>query len=143
MHINHLHHRKLFQHSPWRQSIGQRAQPLFQRHLKTVGKKSHNDMRLDPVITLMVDGTDGQIAFEFFEGLLNLRELDVVFPERSGIFTAEIGAQQVVAFTTADLAELFLVQDEGERLCIDGLMLIRQRDGHQAISTPCLFFGRA
>ena len=43
----------------------------------------------------MVDGTDGQVAFEFLEGLFDFGELEVMFPKFDGVGFREIGAQEV------------------------------------------------
>ena len=66
-------------------------------------------MGLDALISLVVDGTDGQIALQFFERLLDFGELNVVFPQLGGVLSAEVGAQQVAAFTAPDLAQFLAI----------------------------------
>jgi hypothetical protein len=50
---------------------------VFEGYLKTIRHKGDEDVRFDARILLVIDRTDGQIAFEFFEGLLDLGQLDV------------------------------------------------------------------
>jgi hypothetical protein len=45
---------------------------MLEGHLKTIRHKGDEDMRFDARVFLVIDRTDGQIAFEFFEGLLDL-----------------------------------------------------------------------
>jgi len=45
---------------------------------------------------LMVDRADAQLAFQTFEGCLDLGELHVAIPENRGIFGHQVGAQQIV-----------------------------------------------
>ncbi len=51
---------------------------MFEGHLKTIRHKGDKDVRFDTRVLLVIDRTDGQIAFEFFEGLLDLGELEVL-----------------------------------------------------------------
>jgi hypothetical protein len=53
----------------------------------------------------MIDGPDGQIAFESLEGLLDLGELKVILPELDRIGVGEVGPQQVAALATPGKAE--------------------------------------
>ena len=47
-------------------------------------------MGFDAVFELVVDGPDGQVAFEFFEGWFDLGKLEVVFPKFCRIISAKI-----------------------------------------------------
>lgn len=57
-------------------------------------------MRLDAPCQLMVDWTQGQVAFELFEGLFDLGELEVKFPQLGGIGFGQVAAQKVAAFAS-------------------------------------------
>ena len=61
-----------------------------------------------------VDGTIGQVAFEFFECLFNFGELEVVFPKLGRVVPAQVGAKQVAPFAAAGLAQLLSVEAVGE-----------------------------
>jgi len=50
-------------------------------------------MGLDPIICLMIDGTDAQVALELFEGLFHFGQLGIILPEVSRILVGQIGAQ--------------------------------------------------
>jgi hypothetical protein len=38
--------------------------------VQAVGQEGHENMRLNPVLPLMVEGAQGQVAFEVLKGLL-------------------------------------------------------------------------
>ena len=61
--------------------------------MQAIGDEGDKDVRLDSLVGLMKDRADGEIVFEFFEGLLDLREPNVVLPQRGWIFIAQIGSQ--------------------------------------------------
>lgn len=75
-------------------------------------------MGFDAVFELVVDGTNGGVAFEFFEGLFDFGELEVVFPKFSRIAAAQIRAQQITSFTAAGQTQFLAIKVAGER---DGL----------------------
>ncbi len=77
MHIDHLQGRHFFQHGPWRQSGGQRAQPVLERDLQAIGHEGDEDVRLDAGIGLVVNRTDRQVALDLLECLPDFGELDV------------------------------------------------------------------
>ena len=112
---------------------------MFEGYLKTIRHKGDEDVRFDARILLVIDRTDGQIAFEFFEGLLDFGQLDVVLSQVSGMLSCEIGAEQVAPFSTPNYAEFVSVQGEGEGLRGDGLVFCRQMEVDQPISMPGLF----
>ncbi|MDQ3775111.1 MAG: hypothetical protein M3461_12515, partial [Pseudomonadota bacterium] len=99
------------------------------------------DVGCDTRVFLVIDRADGQIALEFFEGLLDLGQLDVVLPQASGRFSREIGAEQVAPFSAPNDAEFVPVQGEGEDLWGDGLVFSRQMEIDQPVSLPGLFLG--
>ena len=41
--------------------------------MQAVGKEGDEDMCLDAVFALMVDGSDGQVSFDVLKGFLDLR----------------------------------------------------------------------
>ena len=114
MHIDHLHRGELLQHRARGQPRSQGLEPLLQGDLQAIGDEGDEDVGLDAIVGLVVDGADRQIAFQLLEGLLDLGELNVVAPQCGGILAGEIGAQQVAAFAPTDLSQLVLVQGEGE-----------------------------
>ena len=114
---------------------------MFQRDLQAVGDKRNEDVCIDTIIALMVDRADGKVVFEFFEGLLDFGQLNVVLPQLGGIFTRESGAQQITACTAPHLAQFGLVQGEGEGARIHRLIGVRQTDAHQAIGSTRFLFG--
>ena len=62
----------------------------------------------------MKDRSHSQITFEIFERFLDLGEQNVKLPELSGIFAAQIGAQQLAAFPLTNLAQFILAQLKGK-----------------------------
>lgn len=60
---------------------------------------SHKNMSFDPVILLMVNRADRQIAFQLLKRLLDFGELDVVPPEVTWIFSRKICSQQIPTLT--------------------------------------------
>ena len=55
--------------------------PLLQGLPQHVGQEADQDVRLNPALLLMPDGTDGKIALVNAEGSFSLGELDLCFPE--------------------------------------------------------------
>jgi hypothetical protein len=60
--------------------------------LQAVGHEAEEDVGCDALFSLVIDRADGEVAFEFFEGLFALGELAVVFPEFDWIAVGELGA---------------------------------------------------
>ena len=71
--VDHLHGGEFFQHGPRSQPAGGLAQPRFERDLEAVGEEANEGVRFDARFELVMKGAQGQIAFEFFEGLLDFR----------------------------------------------------------------------
>ena len=61
-------------------------------------------MGLDAVVELVVDRSDGEIAFQLLEGLLDLGELNVKPPQAGRVIVLQVAAQQVAAFAPPGLA---------------------------------------
>jgi len=99
--VQHLDGGELLKYCAGRQPRRQRAQALFQRDLEAIGEEGHEDVRLNTLVCLMIDGPDGEIALELLEGLLHLGELDVEGPQLRRGLSQEIGAQQILAFVPA------------------------------------------
>ena len=113
MDVEHLHGGKFLKDGPGGEAGGALPEPGFEGDLQGVGKEGDEDVGLDPVVQLMMDGPQGKVAFEFFEGLLDFGELKVVFPKFGRIFFCQVGPQQVTAFATAGFAEFLTVDFVG------------------------------
>ena len=92
MHIEHLDRSELLEDRASRESGSQIAQPARQGDLEAVCQEGDEDMSFDSFLGLMVDRTDGKIAFDGLEGFFNLGELDVKLPQSGGIFLLEVAA---------------------------------------------------
>ena len=68
-------------------------------------------MGFDAVIELMVDRPDRQIALQLLEGLLNLRQLDVITPTETYPLTLD-------EFRNAATGEVIEVAHAGQGFCI-------------------------
>ena len=82
----------------------QGAQALFEGDLEAIGHEGDEDVGLDTMVELVMDRSDGEIAFQFLEGLFDLGELDVEPPQAGRIVLAEVGAQQIAALAPPGLA---------------------------------------
>ena len=109
-HIQHLNRGKFFQHCSRCQSGSERLETMFQRHREAVRQEGNQDVRLHPMLQLMVDRTNPQIALQTFEGRFDLCELHVAVPQDSGIFGYQVRAQQIVAIAQLRFFELGLVE---------------------------------
>src|SRR5271157_2083944 len=141
--VQHLDGGELLKYGAGREPRRQRAQALFQRHLKAIGEEGHEDVRLDALVRLMIDGPDGEIALQLLERLLHFGELDVEGPQLRRGLSYEIGAQQIPAFVSPAGAQARPVQRKGESLRGDGLTGLGQFDGNEARGAARLFLGAA
>ncbi len=73
MHVEHLYGREVLQRAPGRESFGASVESRFGGDLQRVGDDEQK-VGLDSVIELVINGEDGEIVFELFEGLLHLGE---------------------------------------------------------------------
>lgn len=119
--VQHLDGGELFKHGARRQSRRQRAQALLQSYLEAVGEEGHEDVGLDTLLALVIDGPDGEIALQFLERLFHFGELNIESPQFRRRLSCEIGAQQIPAFVTPAGAQALAVQREGEGFRGDGL----------------------
>src|ERR687896_1578253 len=108
---------------------------MLEGHLKTIRHKGDEDVRFDARVLLVVNRADGQVAFELFEGLLDLGQLNIVLPQQRGRFPGEIGTEQVAAFSTPNRSEFVSVQSKRERLRGDRVVFCRQMELNQP-TTP-------
>jgi hypothetical protein len=84
MDVDHLHSGKLLEHRSGSESGGQIAEAAAQGHVQAVGQKRDEDVSFDAPFELVEDRADAQVALEVLEGLLDLNEFDVEFPELPG-----------------------------------------------------------
>ena len=116
---------------------------MLEGHLKTIRHKGDEDVRFDARVLLVVNRADGQVAFELFEGLLDLGQLNIVLPQQSGRFSGEIGTEQVTTFSTPNRSEFVSIQSKREGLRGEGLIFCWQMKVDQPVSMSRLFLGRA
>ncbi len=106
-HIEHLDGRHFGEHLGRGQSRSHRVESTFQGDPQRVSKEADKDVRLDAIISLMMDGADGKVVLDFLEDLLDLSELQVKAPELLGVLGTEGAAQQIAAFAAIGLAVFF------------------------------------
>jgi hypothetical protein len=58
MDVNHLEGGEFLQDGAWREPRREGTQPVPQGDLQTVGEKGHENMRLDAIVALAIDGTE-------------------------------------------------------------------------------------
>lgn len=115
VHVEHLDGGKFLQHGAGREPGRQVAQAPPQGHVQAIGQERNEDVGLDAVLELVVDGAQGQIVFEVFEGRLHFGELDVKLPEFLGAASAgDVAAQEIAALLFAALAQFVFAQGEGK-----------------------------
>ena len=88
---------EFLQHRAWGQSGSVHPQPMLQRHGQTVSQEGNQDVRVHPMLQLMIDRPNAQIALQTFERRFDLRQLHVAIPQHGRIFRHKVGAQQIVA----------------------------------------------
>ena len=112
---------------------------MFEGHLKTIRHKGDEDVRFDARVFRVINWADAQIAFEFFEGLLDLSQLNLVLPQQSGRCSGESGTERVAAFSRPNRSEFVCVQSNREGLKGERVVFCQQMDLNQPISMPGLF----
>jgi hypothetical protein len=70
-------------------------------NLQAVGTEGNEDVGLDALLALIVNGADRQVAFDVFERFFDLGELGVEFPKFYRHLFAQIDRQEVTAFAPA------------------------------------------
>src|SRR6202790_1901439 len=107
-------------HLPLADGLNCRTFPLLssvtvapaQSDMKTVGQKGDEDVCLDAMGKLMKNGANPYISLQIFEGLLDFRELGVIFPKRSWGLLSKVAPQQVLALAPVGFAKLGPVNSE-------------------------------
>ena len=61
--------------------------------MQTIGEERNQYMCVGTVLELMIDGPDGEFAFQTAKHALDLCELDIARPQHCWIFRDEIAAQ--------------------------------------------------
>ena len=67
VHVDHLHGGELLQGSARAEAWGICVQLPAEGDMQAIGEEGDEDVRLDALLMLVVDGADGQIAFEMPE----------------------------------------------------------------------------
>jgi hypothetical protein len=111
---------------------------LFEGDLKALGHKGNKDVCFNARLLRVINRPDRQVAFELFEALFDLGQLDGVLPQFSRVFSTEIGAQQVMPFAPTRHAEFWPIQGKGEALRRDRLVFFRDVDVDQRIGVLAL-----
>src|SRR6266849_5659502 len=114
MNVDHLDGGKFFERAARSQSGRQGIQTTGQGDLHAVGQKGDEDVGLDPLLVLMEDRTNREIALEIAERLFDGNELRVVLPELGGIIVGKIGAQQISAFAPPCRSQFLAIEREAE-----------------------------
>ena len=113
-HIEHLDLAHPLQHAAGTQAGGGLVVVLFKGDVQAVGKEADEDMGFDPVVILMEDGTQSEIAFERAEAFLDAHEVHVVAPQFGRVFSGEVTAKQILAFVAACVLEFLAIQPDAE-----------------------------
>ena len=80
MEIDHLDSGELFQGAAGGQSWGEGMEASCQGDLQAIGQEGDEDMSFYPLLVLMEDRADGEVALEGLEGLFDGDELNVILP---------------------------------------------------------------
>src|ERR1700680_4671695 len=97
---------------------------MLQRHLQTVSEKGDQNVRVDAMLQLMMNGTDAKFTLERTEYRFDLCQLHVTRPQHARISCGKVGAQQVVSVTPFRLLEFFLIYTKLEGLARDLLAFL-------------------
>jgi hypothetical protein len=110
MDIDHLDGGELFERASRGQAGSQGVQAAAQSDVQAVGEKGDEDVGFDPLLVLVEDRSDGEVALEVLESLFDGDELDIVLPEQGGIVVGEIGAQQIASLAAAYGSQLLAIE---------------------------------
>lgn len=88
------------------------AETVAQSRVQAAGQEGDKDVRLDPVLDLVINRTDRKVAFEVVERFFDLRQQHVELPEHVRGFVAEVAAKQVAPFAPAGFAQFLFAQRE-------------------------------
>ena len=65
-------------------------QAFFQGDTERISQKRHQDMSLGPMLLLVINRTNAEIAFQASESSLNLNQLHVSLPQYCRVFRRQI-----------------------------------------------------
>src|SRR5206468_4022081 len=85
--IDHLHGGEFFEDTSRCEAGRERVEASGERDVQTIGEE---DMRLDTLLALMEDRSEREIAFEVFEGFLDLDERQVEFHSLAGSLSVRL-----------------------------------------------------
>ena len=84
------------------------TQALGQSDVQTIRQKRHEDVRFDPLLALMKDRPDRQVALEILERLLHVDQLHVELHKLSaGPVSVRLVRSRVAPFSPPHLAQRF------------------------------------
>ncbi len=141
--VDHLNRCELFHYRSGCESGSMSQETVLESDLKTVGQKGNQDVRIGSMFELMMDRADAQFALEGTEHGFDLGQLHVASPKDWGVFSREIGAQQVVSITQMGGLEFGFIDVESKRLPGHGLSGVGHLDADKTKRTARLGFRRA
>ena len=71
---------------------------------------------------------------------LDLRQLDVQRPDKRGVLSAEVGAEQVISIAVLGLFQLVLIELKAKAVARDCLIAARQLNRDEPKARPASFF---
>ena len=92
----------------------QSLEPLAQDDAQSLREEGHEQVRFDPLGSVMVDGPKIQVALLGAERFLDEDQLHVATTNQLRVVGAEVGAQQIPALPVAQAAQFLPVEGEGE-----------------------------
>lgn len=119
MSVEYLDGGELLEDSTCGEPRSQFTQALALGDLKTVGNKGDENVSLDAMLKLVIDGPYGEISLEGAKSFFDLSELHVEFPELRRRILAEIAAKQKTVLATACFPQFFAIERIGEGLLFD------------------------
>ena len=142
-HVEHLNLGESRQNAAGTQAGGSPFVVFLQSDVEAVGKKADEDVGLDALVVLVVDGPEIEIALESAEAFFNAHEVHVVFPEDRRVFAGEVAAQKILTFPETCLPEFLAIEFESK----DRGAILRIRGWkdkfHEAVGrTTGFLFGR-
>jgi len=132
MHVEHQKARERRQHFARGQTQRVGFQPFAQRDLQAIGQKAHQNVRLNARLDVVADRAQAQVAFQGLEDAFDLAQLQVAFPERSGLLAGAKGAQQGVAVACLSLLQFIFEQFKFEGAGVHRRARFGQGDLHEA-----------
>ena len=115
-------------------------QPVLQRDLQTIGEECNQHVSVGPMLVLVIDGPDSQLAFQRTKNGFDLRQLDIPSPQHGWIFAGEIVAQQIMPIALLGRLQLGLVRLKSERVAGHRLIFLWQANLHEPKRTTRFLF---